>query len=250
MRRTEWAAALAGAVIARAHGWTVQGRVGVRRLGPAVVLIVAALLGLPAIPSGMPAPCFAQLRAQVPWDSPRMLPPDAPGGIGLYYVRFSSLPGSDHGFAVQWAPPSFPEGLRVRGGAANGARERTAGFGGVDFTGPLVEGSGDMPLNLSWSTGLGVSAGDYVLASLPVGVTAGRAWKSGQIRIGPYVGVHAVMDYRAGGSAPDEEFDVSPSGEVGLDVSFDESRRVVLRAAAALGDRSALVLGFVLGGGG
>ncbi|MFW6200579.1 MAG: hypothetical protein ACOC8K_08400 [Gemmatimonadota bacterium] len=50
--------------------------------------------------------------------------------------------------------------------------------------------------------------------------------------------------------APDEEFDVSPSAEVGLDLSFDHERRVVLRAAAALGDRSALILGFALGGGG
>lgn len=191
----------------------------------------------------------SRARAQAPWESPRMLPPDGPGGLGLYYARFSSLPGADHGAAFHWHPPGFPGGLSVRAGAANGAGDRTAGFGGVDFSAPLVRRSGEMPLDLAWSTGLGVSVGDYVLASLPVGITAGRAWSSGQVRIGPYVGAHAVMDYRAGGSAPEEDFEISPSAEVGLDVSFDEARRVVLRAAAALGDRNALVLGVVLGGG-
>jgi len=190
-----------------------------------------------------------EARAQVPWESPRMLPPDGPAGLGFYFVRFESLPGADYGGAFTWHPPGFPDGLSLRAGAANGTRDRTAGFGGIDFSAPLVEHSGEMPLDLEWSTGLGVAIGDYVLASLPVGVTAGRAWSSGQVRIGPYVGVHAVMDYRAGGTAPEEEFEVEPSAEVGLDVSFDERRRVVLRAAAALGDRSTLILGFVLGGG-
>jgi hypothetical protein len=47
---------------------------------------------------------------------------------------------------------------------------------------------------------------------------------------------------------PEDEFDVSPGLDVGLDAAFDEGRNVVLRFSTSPGDRSALALGVVLGG--
>ena len=47
----------------------------------------------------------------------------------------------------------------------------------------------------------------------------------------------------------DHELEVQLANEVGANVSFGSDRRLVLRFAAALGDRSALSLGVHLGAG-
>jgi len=174
---------------------------------------------------------------------------DAPGGPSLFYARFSSLPGAGLGGLLLWQPSGLPAGVSLRAGGARGAGGEIAGFGGVDVSSPLVRRSEEMPLDLNWSTGIGLGVGDYILLTLPVGVTAGRAWSSGQVWFHPWAGAHAVMDGRIGGNAPDDEFEVSPSAELGLDVAFDRRRRVVLRGAASLGDRSAFVVGVALGAG-
>jgi hypothetical protein len=58
------------------------------------------------------------------------------------------------------------------------------------------------------------------------------------------------MDLRLGGDAPEEEFEVQPSVELGVDLALDRARRVVLRVAASLGDRQAVAVGAVIRPGG
>jgi hypothetical protein len=53
-----------------------------------------------------------------------------------------------------------------------------------------------------------------------------------------------------GDEAPDKEFAVQPAAEVGVDLSLDPARRVVLRAGASLGDRKAFAVGAIVRAGG
>jgi hypothetical protein len=93
-----------------------------------------------------------------------------------------------------------------------------------------------------------VGVGDYIVTSLPVTVSAGRSWSSGSIWFAPYVSAGAVLDYRFGDEAPDEVFAIDSLVGVGVDLAFDQARRFVISASAALGDRQAVAVGFVIGG--
>jgi hypothetical protein len=210
----------------------------VRRLALLALIVLLALLVL--------AP--ARAHAQTAWESPRLLSPEPIGGFGLYYVRFAALPGDGVGGFVTWRPVGFPAGVSLRAGAAEGAGGTTAGFGGVDVSAPLARRTEARPIDLSWNTGAGLAVGEYLLVTVPIGIAAGRSWTSGSVWLNPYVAARASMDLRLGGEGPEDEFDVSPGLDVGLDAAFDQGRNVVLRFSTSLGDRSALALGVVLGG--
>ena len=202
-----------------------------------LALTIVLLLLLPALCSG-----------QTAWETPRLLSPETPGGLGLYWVRFSALPGDGDGAFVTWSPPSFPAALSLRAGAARGAGGVASGFGGVDVVAPLSRRSPELPLDLSWTTGAGVAVGDWVLVSVPVGIVAGRSWTSGPVWLSPYVAGRLALDLRLGADAPEREFDVGPGVDVGLDLALDRARRAVVRFGASLGDRNALAVGVALGG--
>jgi hypothetical protein len=209
-----------------------------RRLALLALIALIALLVL--------AP--ARATAQIAWESPRLLSPEAIGGMGLYYVRFATFPGDGSGAFLTWQPAAFPRGVSLRGGAAEGAGGTTAGFGGVDVTAPLAAHTESRPVDLSWNTGAGLAVGEYMIVSVPVGIAAGRSWSSGSVWLNPYAAARVSMDLRLGDEGPEDEFDVSPGVDVGLDASFDQARNIVLRFSTSLGDRSALALGVVLGG--
>jgi hypothetical protein len=199
----------------------------------AATLGALALLALPA-------------SAQLAWDTPRLLGPNVPDGFGVHWLRAGALPGDGDALLVTWAPPGLPAGMSLRGGGGRGAGGDVAGFGGVDVSAPLTERRPGLPVDLSWNAGAGLGVGQWVLFSVPVGLSAGRAWSSGAVWIAPYVSAGLALDLRVGDEAPDKEFEVQPAADVGVDLSLDRARRVTLRAAASLGDRQAVAVGVLV----
>jgi hypothetical protein len=120
-----------------------------------------------------------------------------------------------------------------------------AGFAGVDVRAPISRGR---LLDFSWSAGLGVSLGEYLLGTLPMAISAGHEWSSGAVAFAPYVSGGLALDMHLGEEAPEEEFTIQPAGEVGLDLSLDAARRVTLRAAIGLGERGAVAVGAAVQG--
>lgn len=201
--------------------------------------IAFALLGLlVAVPTSA--------RAQFAWETPRMLGPDTPGGFAVHWLQAETLPGDDQGVMVIWQPPGLPEGVFLRGGAGTGAGDETAGFGSIDVRTRITNAREGQPLDIAWIAGAGVGVGETLLFTVPVGLTAGRSWASGSVWFSPYMGIGAAMDYRRSLDDDidiDDEFDVYPSADIGVDLSLDPARRLILRVGASLGDRQAIALG-------
>jgi hypothetical protein len=210
----------------------------------AAILAVGALIAMLLIALAFPARALTQTA----WETPRFLSPQAIGGTGFFYVRYSALPGDGQGGFLVWHPSALAQGVSVRLGAAEGVNGVVAGFGGVDVAAPIAAHTDARPLDLSWNAGAGLAVGEYLLVSVPVGIAAGRAWESGPVWFSPYVAVRAAMDLRLGDLAPRDEFEVSPGLDVGFDAAFDQGRAVILRFSTSLGDRSALAVGLVIGG--
>ena len=198
-------------------------------------LALACLAAAPAAASGQIAP-----------DTPRMLGPSTPAGLGIHWLRAGTLPGDADAVLVTWNAPGLAPAFRLRGGAGKGVGGETAGFGGIDVRAPIRGGSADRGVDLAWTTGAGVGVGEYVLVSVPLGVAAGAEWSSGSVWLAPYVSLGVALDLRLGDEAPDEEFDASIAADLGLDLALDADRRFVVRAATSLGDRQAVAVGLLV----
>lgn len=226
--------------------WARGGIVRWRRKGIVTWGIVTwGIVTWGAVAAALPSSAGAQIAPE----TPRLVSPHGSGGMGVHWLWAETLPGDDEAVLVTWALPGLPDGVRLRGGFGTGAGEERAGFGGIDVQAPLMRGRSDVPFDLDWQGGLGVSVGAYTLVTLPVGLTGSVSWTSGSIWFAPYLAAGLAADLRLGEDAPDDEFDVAPALDLGVDVSFDAARRVILRAAAAVGDRQALSVGLAVGGG-
>lgn len=186
-------------------------------------------------------------RAQFAWETPRLLGPHTQGGLGVHWLQAETLPGDGEGLLVTWQPPGLPDGIFLRGGAGTGAGDESAGFGGIDVRTPIASARPGQPLDIAWIAGAGVGVGDYLLFTVPVGLTAGREWASGSVWFSPYVGIGVALDYRRSLDSErdrfDDDFDVYPTADLGVDLALDPGRRFILRAGASLGDRQAIALG-------
>ncbi len=193
-------------------------------------------------------------RGQIAWETPRMLGPNTEGGLSVHWLQAETLPGDGEAVMVVWQPPGLPDNVFLRGGAGTGAGDSSAGFGGIDVRTPIAAARPGQPLDIAWIAGAGVGVGEYLLITVPVGLSAGRSWASGNVWFSPYVGVGVAMDYRATlddeDAVPDQEFDVYPTADIGVDLALDPARRFILRAAASLGDRQATALGITIRTGG
>ncbi|MEM7416698.1 MAG: hypothetical protein AAF389_14430 [Gemmatimonadota bacterium] len=221
-----------------------QRRPGGRHVRPGLLAALVLTVGA-AFPSGS--------AAQIAWDTPRLVGPNSPGGLGLYWLRAGTLPGDNDALLGRWTLPSTGHSVALQGGFGQGVAEEDAAFGGIDLRAPIARHTDTQPLDIEWTGGLGVGIGlgdtGYILGSVPVAISAGRAWSSGAVWFSPYVSFGGVFEYRHGDDAPEEEFAFDSIVGVGLDLAFDEGRNFVLSASAALGDRQAIAVGLVLGGG-
>lgn len=220
-----------------------------RRFARATSTLVAA-----AALSALPAPT----EAQIAWDSPTLVGPDSPGGFGVLWLRSSVVEADVDAAMATWALPGTGGSVILRGGVGidrdgdPDGGDLVSAFGGLDLRATIARHSAEQPLDLAWHAGLGVGAGpegeQYVLVTLPMGVSAGRSWASGSIWLAPYVSMGLALDLRIGEDAPDEEFEATPAADIGFDLALDPSRHFILRVATSLGDRQALVLGLNVGG--
>lgn len=205
------------------------------------VALAAAVLALPG-----PA------DAQVAWDSPRLIGPESPGGLGLYWLRSSAVGDEVDAAIATWALPGLGGSVIVRGGVAKDADDELSGMAGVDLRAPIARHSDQQPLDVEWYAGFGAGGwaqeGRYVVITLPMGLSAGRSWTSGAVWLAPYVSLGVALDLDLGDEAPEEEFTVSPAADIGLDFALDPGRRVIVRVATSLGDRQALAVGLSFGG--
>lgn len=194
----------------------------------------------------------ASVVAQVAWETPRFIGPESPGGLGVYWVRANTLgPEVDGGFAT-WTLPTTGGALRLRGGAAVDEEDDVSAFGGLDLRAPIATHTAEQPLDLVWSAGIGASSalegGQHVVVTVPMGIGAGRSWTSGAIWLAPYVSAGLALDIHIGDDAPEDEFEVYPAVDLGLDLALDPGRNFVVRVATSLGDRQALAVGLNIGG--
>jgi len=206
-------------------------------------LAAAALLALPL--SG---------AAQVGWDSPLHLGPGLTDGLGIHLVNFD-YPGDDGlGAMLTWRGNPVPGGLGVRVGLAEGFDGEVAGFGGVDFSGYLVQRSEEFPMDLTWGLGAGAGIGDFALLSFPATLVLGRAFDADGVQFVPFIGPRLSLDAYLGRDAPPppapEPDDVELEFVLDLGTDIVVSPNLAIRFAASVGDRphEAISIGVVLPG--
>lgn len=209
----------------------------------AFALAVAALLAVPVAAT-----------AQVAWDSPLFLGSGLTDGLGIHLVDYES-PGDDGlGAMVTWRGNPVPGGIGVRVGLAEGFDGEVAGFGGVDFSGFLVQQSTEFPMDLTWGLGAGLGVGDFALLSFPATLVLGRGFEADGVRFVPYVGPRLVLDAYVGDDPPpppaDERDDLELEFVVDLGTDIVVSENLAIRFGASVGDNvhEALSIGIVLPG--
>lgn len=191
---------------------------------------VAGLLTLPTLLLA------AGLGAQVPWETPFLMPPTGGQGLGIHLLDFS--PGG-LGAQFTYRRGSLPAGMGLRAGLAEEPVSGDLSFmGGVDLAGSLVAASEDVPLEVTWVLGAGAGIGSEILLSFPAGVSVGAVVEGEGVRLVPYATPRLVMDVFTGGG---DNLDLSFAVDVGLNLSFDASWDV--RFGASLGDREAVAVG-------
>lgn len=195
--------------------------------------------------AGLAACCLlaltGEVRAQAAWDSPILLSPRPVAGTGVYLI---DAHGAGLGVLGTWRGPGQRTGLRVgvtegRGGDGIGI------LGGVDMMAPLATVSPDFPLDISWYTGVGAGYADWLVVSIPLGITMGRTFGDPQVRFTPYLAPRIVADVHLGRDPPAErnELDLNVGVDLGFDVMFQPGW--TLRLGAGLGDRDGLAIGII-----
>lgn len=219
-------------------GARIYGRPARRR----AAWLVACLLSLGAA---------GQLDAQIAWDTPRMMGPESPTGFGVHWMRSSALgPELDAGM-ITFGFPGTGGAVSVRGGAAQDLDDDLSVFGGIDLRTTIATHTDSQPLDVAWVGGIGAgvptNSERVAVLSLPMTLSAGRSWSSGSVWLAPYVSLGVAFDLYIGSEGPEEEFDWSPTADVGLDLALDPGRRFVIRVGASLGARHAFAAGLNVG---
>lgn len=176
-----------------------------------------------------------------------LLAPGAPAGWGFHLVDpdYGGIGG-----LVTWRAEPAPVGLGFRGGLYEGVRDDLALVAGVDVSGVIHRGSGEVPVDIIWFSGAGVGVDDDLLVSVPAGISFGWSFSGDDVQFRPYVAPRLVLDALIddddgpGREGDDDDLDLSAAVEIGLDLGFDP--RWALRTAASFGDRDAVSIGIVL----
>ncbi len=182
----------------------------------------------------------AEARAQVAWDSPMLLPPRPPAGLGLYLIEPA---GGDLGGVLTWRSGGGPANIGFRVGVAEETPDDDiAVFGGADFTG-LIRADG-FPLDLAWLAGVGLGISDAVLISVPFGISVGGTINADGVRFTPYGSPRIVLDALFnGGEGDDSDLDLDVAVDLGVDFFFSPGWGI--RVGGTLGDRDAVAIGII-----
>ena len=172
-------------------------------------------------------------QAQV-WDAPSFLPPRPGDDIGVYLTQPD---GSDFGL----------QGIWRQGGNLNlGVRLGYVDFGGFDSFiagaetwGALLAAGADLPVDVSWTLGLGAAFGDFTLLSVPLGVTVGRALVLSPVTLQVYA--HPRLALIAASNNSNTETDLDGFFDLGADVHLNEEWKV--RLGFTLGGTDAFGIG-------
>lgn len=185
-------------------------------------------------------------RAQVPWESPKLLAPATLAGVSLMYVDYGLRPNDGTGLLFTYRHADAPRGFGLRLAGTLPRENDIRLSGGVDVAVPMFEHSPTFPLDVVWTSGLGAAFGDYYSIGLPVGVSASRVMEGDNIWFQPYTSARVVLEGYFGEDRPDESFGLALAADVGMDVSLHRSRVIIVRTAASLGDRRAISIGLQL----
>lgn len=173
--------------------------------------------------------------AQAVWDAPSFMYPGAPWGLTLALTDQS--PGSGLGLLALWRRSAAPVGLGFRAGISEAPGDDVFALFGVDVSGSLTRALGTRGPAAIWWSGAGVSVGNDLIASLPLGVAFRWAWQGDGFTVAPWVGGHLAMDVRLGDRS---DLDLDAAVDLGMDMVFPGW---VIRVGAALGGRDALAIG-------
>jgi hypothetical protein len=196
------------------------------------IAVTTALVALSAATS---------LKAQVAWESPMLASPRPPAGLGIY---LADVAGGGLGLIGTYRGASSANGLEFRFGVAEGGPgDDINGLLGASLSGLLARESGDMPFDISWVAGAGIGFGDWVLLTIPAGVSFGHTFRGDGINVTPYVTPRIHLDAALGDNVGDDNTDLGLSVDLGFDLAL--ARGWVLRFGAALGDHDAFAFGIV-----
>jgi hypothetical protein len=173
--------------------------------------------------------------AQAVWDAPSFVHPGAPWGLTLALTDQS--PGSGLGVMALWRRSAAPVGIGFRAGISEAPSDDVFALFGVDVSGSLTRALGTRGPAAIWWSGAGMSVGDDVIASLPLGVAFSWAWQGDGLSVAPWIGGHLAMDVHMGDRS---DLDLDAAVDLGMDMIFPGW---VIRLGAALGGRDALAIG-------
>ncbi len=191
---------------------------------------------------GLMAASAAPVWAQVAWDGPLLVGTETPQGWGVYLVD----PGghSGIGFLTTWRGGGS---IGYRIGFAEDGSEDLSVYGGVDFTGRLVNAGDDFPLHVGWVAGAGFGAGNDLVLSFPLGIVLGRGFQAETVLFSPYIGPRVTLDAyfgRGGGGQSEgngDDIDLGLAVDFGIDINFDPGWAV--RFGVSGGDRDGIAIG-------
>jgi len=181
----------------------------------------------------------AGAAGQIAWDSPMLLPPNPPDGLGLYLV---DVYRGDLGVLGTWRSSSRSLGLRA--GIANGPGDDLGVYGGFDVVGNLTRSTEEFPLDIDWVFGGGIGIVHGALISFPLGLSLGHAFENEGVGFVPYLTPRVVLDacVDCGRYRPSND-DVTLNFTVDLGLDLRLSSSLLIRFGASLGDREAVAIG-------
>lgn len=202
---------------------------GARRMGWMTALAAAVLLALPG-----------EGRAQVAWDTPLLVPPAPPPGLGVYLM---DAYGGKLGVMGAWRASYW--NFQVRAGLAEDSPGGDlAVFGGVDYSGAVTRDTRDFPLDIDWIVGAGASIGDGAWLSFPAGLVVGHTFVAENVRFTPYLSPRVMLDaFLDTGGEDGSDMDLDFAADLGLDFRF--SNALLFRFGGTLGDRDGVAIGVV-----
>lgn len=193
----------------------------------AATLVLAAWL----LPAGV--------DGQISWHAPLLVSPGTPAGFSLFIAEMEPVDGVAG--MVAWRQEPAPGSIGFRLGIGEGGRDKAAGFGAFDYSGPIHAATEEFPLDVAWVTGAGVGVGEYVLLGIPVGASFAYEIMGPDIWLTPYVTPMFTLDWALGGSRPRDEFDLGLAVDFGADLAFSSSWAI--RVGATVGDRQGVAIG-------